>query len=217
VPTGLVAMGGDCTGDGWAPHFSRRELSCRAAARTLFTMNEFTIHTPESAPVGSRDTLAQLEQNVGFIPNLAATIAGSPVALGGFVGMQSALRGSSLTPAEREIVGIAVSRENGSPYSMAAHSTFAERVGLAPDEIAALRDGGTLADARHEALHAFTVELLRSRGRLAAGDLLAAGYTPEQVLEVVTQVAYTTMANFTAGVAGTPVDAAFEGYAWAAA
>ena len=33
----------------------------------------------------------------------------------------------------------------------------------------------------------------------------------------MTQVAYTTMANFAAGVAGTPVDAAFEGYAWAAA
>jgi hypothetical protein len=27
----------------------------------------------------------------------------------------------------------------------------------------------------------------------------------------------TTMANFAAGVAETPVDAAFEGYAWAAA
>jgi AhpD family alkylhydroperoxidase len=217
VPTGLVAMGGDCTGGGWARHFSRRELSCGAAAGTLFAMNEFTIHTPESSPAGSRDTLTQLEQNVGFIPNLAATIAGSPVALEGFVSMQSALRGSSLTPAEREIVGIAVSRENGSAYSMAAHSTFAERVGLAPEEIAALRDGGTLADARHEALHAFTVELLRSRGQVAAADLLVAGYTPEQVLEVVTQVAYTSMANFAAGVADTPVDAAFEGYAWAAA
>jgi AhpD family alkylhydroperoxidase len=180
-------------------------------------MSTFTIHTPESAPDGSREALGALEQNIGFIPNLAATIGGSPVALEGFVGMQSALRRSSLTPAEREIVGIAVSRENGSHYSMAAHSTFAERAGLAPDEIAALRDGGTLADPRHEALHAFTVELLRSRGRVAAGDLLAAGYTPEQILEVVTQVAYTTMANFAAGVTDTPVDAAFEGYAWAAA
>ena len=118
--------------------------------------------------------------------------------------MQSALRRSALTPAEREIVGITVSRENGSAYSMAAHSTFAERAGLAPEEIAALRDGGTLADARHEALHAFTVELLHSHGQVAADDLLAAGYTAEQALEVVTQVAYTTMANFAAGVAGHP-------------
>ena len=52
---------------------------------------------------------------------------------------------------------------------------------------------------------------------MAADDLLAAGYTAEQALEVVTRVAYTTIANPAAGVAGTPVDAAFEGYAWAAA
>ena len=45
-------------------------------------MNDFTIHTAASAPDGSRDALAALEQNIGFIPNLAATIAGSPVAIG---------------------------------------------------------------------------------------------------------------------------------------
>jgi AhpD family alkylhydroperoxidase len=180
-------------------------------------MSTFTIHTAESAPEGSREALGMLEQNVGFIPNLAGTIAGSPVALAGFVAMQSGLRRSSLTPAEREIVGITVSRENGSAYSMAAHSAFAERAGLEADEIAALRAGGTLAEPRQEALHSFTLELLRSHGHAPAEDLLAAGYTAEQALEVVTQVAYTTMANFAAGVAGTPVDAAFEAHAWAAA
>ena len=54
-------------------------------------MSEFTIHTADSAPEGSREALEALEQNVGFIPNLAATIGGSPVALQGFVAMQSAL------------------------------------------------------------------------------------------------------------------------------
>jgi AhpD family alkylhydroperoxidase len=180
-------------------------------------MSTFTIHTPDSAPEGSREALGALEQNVGFIPNLAGTIGGSPVALEGFVAMQSALRRSGISAAEREIVGITVSRENGSAYSMAAHSSFAERVGLPPEEIAALRDGGTLADPRHESLHVFTMELVRGHGRVSADELLAAGYTAENVLEVVTQVAYTTMANFAAGVADTPVDAAFESYAWAAA
>jgi AhpD family alkylhydroperoxidase len=180
-------------------------------------MSTFTIHTPESAPEESREALGALEQNIGFVPNLAATIGGSPVALTAFVAMQSGLRRSSLTAAEREIVGITVSRENGSPYSMAAHSAFAERAGLGAAETSALRDGGVLSDARHEALHSFTAELLRSHGHVAADDLLAAGYTTEQALEILTQVAYTTMANFAAGVAATPVDAAFEGYAWVAA
>ena len=35
----------------------------------------FTIHE------GSRETLANVERNIGFIPNLAAAIAASPTAL----------------------------------------------------------------------------------------------------------------------------------------
>ena len=54
----------------------------------------FTVHTATTAPADARETLAALERNIGFIPNLAAAIAGSPAALAGFVGMQSALRGS---------------------------------------------------------------------------------------------------------------------------
>jgi alkylhydroperoxidase family enzyme len=194
-------------------------LSCRARRRTLSGMDNFTIHTPESAPEASREALDRLRTNVGFIPNLAATIAGSPTALQGFVAMQSSLRGSDLAPAEREIVGLTVSRENASPYSMAAHSTFAERVGLASEELAALRAGERLTDPRLESLHVFTAELLASRGHVSAeqlAELLAADYSPENVLEVVTQVVYTTMANLVANIAATPVDAAFEAHAWAA-
>ena len=80
----------------------------------------FTVHTAQSAPEGSREALAALERNIGFIPNLAATIAGSPAALQAFGAMQTALRGSTLSALEREVVGLAVSHENASRYSMAA-------------------------------------------------------------------------------------------------
>ena len=77
---------------------------------------------PAVRPRGSREALAALERNIGFIPNLAGTIAGSPTALQGFVALQTALRGSRLTALEREVVGITVSRFNDAPYSLAAHS-----------------------------------------------------------------------------------------------
>ena len=50
----------------------------------------FTIHTLQSAPEASQDALRGLERNIGFIPNLAAAIAGSPTAIGAFVGLQTA-------------------------------------------------------------------------------------------------------------------------------
>jgi uncharacterized peroxidase-related enzyme len=183
-------------------------------------MSEFMIHTVESAPEASKDALAELEQNVGFIPNLAATLAGSPVALRSFASVQSNLRNSSLTPVEREVVGLAVSYWNSSEYSMAAHSTFANAQGAPAEAILALRSGEEAPDERLEALRVFTTELLHDRGhvsRQALAAFLQAGYSTENVLEVITQTACTTLANLVANVAETPVDGAFEPQAWTAA
>ena len=181
-------------------------------------MSEFTIHTTESVPERSRDALVDLERNVGFIPNLAATIAESPTALQGFVAMQSSLRGTSvLTAVEREVVGITVSYANSCPYSMAAHSTFAGAAGASPEVLAALRSGTELPNARLQALHAFTDRLLNSKGHISEDELAAfleAGYSRENALEVITQLAFTTLANLAANVAATPVDPAFEAQAW---
>jgi uncharacterized peroxidase-related enzyme len=181
-------------------------------------MSEFTIHTKSSAPQASREELAALERNIGFIPNLAATIAGSPTALAGFVAMQSALRGTSrLTGVEREVVGLTVSYANRCAYSMAAHSAFAHGAGASAPVVEALRSGGELPDARLQALAVFTRDLLEAGGHVSESRLAAfldAGFTRENALEAITQVAYTTMANLVANVADTPVDAAFESQAW---
>lgn len=183
-------------------------------------MSHFTVFATETAPDGSRDALSALERNIGFVPNLAATIAGSPVALQGFVAMQTALRATRLSALEREVVGLTVSHDNASPYSMAAHSTFAAGAGGDEEVVEALRAGEPLPDSRLEALHAFALAVLSGRGHLdddALGAFLAAGYSPEDALEAITQIAYTTMANLVANVAGTPVDAAFAPRAWDAA
>jgi hypothetical protein len=60
----------------------------------------FTIHTAESAPAGSKEPLALLEQRIGFLPNLAGTMAGSPTLIGSFVGLQRRLQASTLTGLE---------------------------------------------------------------------------------------------------------------------
>jgi len=159
----------------------------------------FTIHD------GSRETLEQLERNVGFIPNLAASIAASPTAITGFVGLQTALRSSTLSGVEREVVGVTVSRFNDCAYSLAAHAKFARMQGGDEAVVAALVAGEPLADERLEALRTFTLALLDERGHTDTG-----GLSPEEALEVIAQVAYTTLANYAADVSGAPIDAAFS-------
>ena len=159
----------------------------------------FTIHD------GSRETLAQLERNIGFVPNLAAAIGTSPTAIAGFVGMQTALRSSTLSGLEREVVGVTVSRFNDCAYSLAAHSKFALKQGGDEATVAALVAGEPLADERLEALRAYTLSLLSERGHVS--DL--GGLNAEEALEVIAQVAYTTLANYAADVSGASIDAAF--------
>ncbi|GAA2205501.1 carboxymuconolactone decarboxylase family protein [Nonomuraea monospora] len=181
-------------------------------------MTVFTVHSVESAPEASRQPLGELRQRVGFVPNLAGNIAGSPVAIDAFNQLQRALRQSTLTAAEREVVGIAVSVANRCPWSVAAHTAFAERAGLAPEVIEALRAGkDELPDERASALAAFTRAVLRTGGLVGRRELdavLGAGYSQVQVLEVITQAAFTSMANWVASVTGTPLDAALASKAW---
>jgi AhpD family alkylhydroperoxidase len=165
----------------------------------------FTIHTEESAPERSREALSGIRKRIGFIPNLAATIAGSPVALAGFGSLQETLRASTLSALEREVVGVTVSVANAAPYSIAAHSTFAAAAGASSAVVAALRAGAPLEDERLEAVRRFTEALLREDGR-ADG----AGLSAEEQLEVVSQVAYTTFANLAANLAEVPIDDAFS-------
>jgi len=180
-------------------------------------MSDFTVHSPETAPDGSRAALTELRERIGFVPNLAGMIGGAPAAIASFNAQQAALRETALTGAEREVVGITVSLANSCPYSMAAHSTFASRFGLPPDVVEALRGDKEIADPRLHALREFTRSLLRERGHVDASSLEAmrrAGFGPDQILEVVTQASYTTMANWVANVADTPVDPPFQPMVW---
>ncbi|MEV4176496.1 carboxymuconolactone decarboxylase family protein [Nonomuraea sp. NPDC049709] len=181
-------------------------------------MTVFTVHSVDSAPQPSRQPLDELRQRVGFVPNLAGAMAVAPVAIDGFNQLQRALRQTTLTGAEREVVGLAVSVANRCPYSVAAHSAFAGREGAAPEVIEALRAGkDDLPEERAAALATFTRALLRTGGHVGQDvidALLGAGCTRAQVLEVITQAAYTIMANWVANVTGTPLDAALAGKAW---
>jgi alkylhydroperoxidase family enzyme len=145
-------------------------------------------------PEGSRETLAALERNIGFIPNLAAAIAASPTAISGFVGLQSALRTSRLSGLEREVAGITVSRLNDCAYSLQGGSDAL---------IAALRAGEPLDDERLEAIRAFAEALVNNHGKATTT------LDDEEAMEVVAQVGYTTFANYAADVSGAAIDPAF--------
>lgn len=177
----------------------------------------FPVHTVATAPEGSRPLLEAARQSYGFVPNLFGVLAESPAALGAYVGIAGALERARLTPAEQQIIAIAVSAENGCTYCVAAHSTVAHMVKAPAAAVDAVRKQLPVPDAKLEALRRFAVAVVRSRGRVGDGELQAfqhAGYDRGHVLDVLALVALKTLSNYVNHIADTPLDAAFLPQRW---
>lgn len=180
-------------------------------------MSDFPIHTVDSAPETSRPILRALAQQVGFVPNLAATMATSPTLLESFTSVRSTLGGGSLKGPERETIALVVSQENRCTYCMAAHSAFATMVGTPKDDIEALRRGESPTDPRLRAAANFARRVVRARGVVQGSDLesfLDAGFNRAQALEVVAVIGMTSLANWTHSVTDVVLDDDFETHRW---
>lgn len=179
-------------------------------------MPEFKVHTVESAPPASATLLQGLKEQVGFVPNLAATMAESPILLEAFLGLRGVAGRSSLDPVAREILAIAVAGETGCSYCVAAHSTFALMNGAAPAVVEAVRSGAAPADARLEALAAFARAVVRREDRVRerAQELQKAGLTSAEVLDALAIIAVPMLASSVFHVAGADLDGAFQPQAW---
>jgi len=176
-------------------------------------MTDFAIHTVDSAPEGARDTLRQVAAGYGFLPNLLGVMAEAPSLLKGYVALSKLFSETSLSSHQQQVVLLAVSRFNDCEYCLAAHGMAARRAGLAPQIVAELLDGRSLSDPDLEALRAFTVSVVESRGfpTLAETEsFLAAGYSRANILEVILGVGMKTLSNYTNHIAETPLDDVFR-------
>lgn len=168
------------------------------------------------APEASKKLLEAAGNKYGFVPNLLGTMAEAPALLKGYMTLAQAFDETSLSPAERQIVLLAASRENGCGYCVAAHSVIASMQKVPAAVVQAARAGGPVADQKLEALRAFAAAVAATRGRpdeAASKAFLAAGYERRHVLEVVLGVGLKTLSNYTNHAAGTRLDDAFRGAA----
>ena len=181
-------------------------------------MTHFTVHSLESAPAGSRPMLEGIKNTFGFVPNLYAAIAESPAALQGALAIGEAYSKSSLSPAEQQLVALAVSEVNGCQFCVAAHSLIAKHMAKAdPAHVAAVRNGEPLTDARLNALITFVRKVTEQRGLVAETDLAAflkAGYSKAQVMEVLLSVGMKTFNNYVAHITEIPLNDQLKAEAW---
>lgn len=166
-----------------------------------------------------RAVLDKALSQVGFIPNMYARMVHSPGMLNTYLDGYAAFREESgFTPPEQELIFLAISRENGCEYCMAAHSTLADmKSKLAPEVTDAIRAGTPIPDAKLAALATFTRIMVANRGLPNDAEVnafLAAGYTERQVLEIVLAIAVKTLSNYANHLFHTPLDTMFESRRW---
>lgn len=177
-----------------------------------------SVSTATEAPAASAALLEATQARMGFVPLMYRGMAGVPGVLSTYLhGYEQFRSGTTFTATEQEVVMLAVSVFHECSYCVAAHSTVADLHKVPTEVTDALRAGKPVEDRRLETLREFTTALLRTRGRPSAADLqafFAAGFTEQQVLEVVLAIAVKTLSNYTNHLLSTPVDAAFAARTW---
>ncbi|RSM44591.1 carboxymuconolactone decarboxylase family protein [Amycolatopsis balhimycina DSM 5908] len=183
-------------------------------------MTSYRIHTAATATEAVREPLEVLQGAFGFVPAAAGLMANSAALLNTFFAAFGYFRGTgTFGPAERQVLLLSNAVANGSEWAVAFHSLEALADGVEPDVVEALRRGEAPGDERMAALSAFTRSLIAGRGHIGEAEVTAfeaAGFTGEQVFEVVTGIAISVMTNYTANVARPPLEDAVAPYAWTA-
>lgn len=180
-------------------------------------MPNYSVHTIDSAPENSKTGLQQLQQAFGVVPNIAGAIANSPKLINALVGVFQQVHSSSLAEAEIQIVLLTDAVANSCAYAVAFHTALALQQGVGVEAVDAIRARQAPVDGRYAALFNLATNLIERRGHVSEEELdafLAAGFTKEQVLEVIAIVAASTITNYAGTIANPPLDDPFRQYAW---
>ena len=180
-------------------------------------MQSFPVHTIDSAPADSKESLQALQKAFGMIPNIAGAIATSPVLIGSLVGLFQRVHGGSFTEPQIQCVLLTDAVANASEWAVAFHTSLGLQAGLDAADVEAIRAGRAPNESKLAALSILARTLIEKRGHLddqTIDRFIAAGFGRDHLLEVIAIVAASTITNYTASIAKPPLEPAFQSHAW---
>lgn len=168
---------------------------------------QFAVPTRNDVSAQNQQFFDGLQKGLGFVPNLYATFALSNTALGDYLALQN--RKSSLRAKEREVINLVVSQVNSCEYCLSAHTAIGKMNGFTDDQILEIRTGKVSFDGKLNALATFTKDVTLNRGKtdgVSTDQLLAAGYTKENLVDILVVIGDKIISNFLFGVTNIPID-----------
>jgi AhpD family alkylhydroperoxidase len=170
-------------------------------------MTTINVPTRDEVSPANQAIFDKLKSSLGTVPNLFATMALSEHALGNYLALQNAR--SSITGKAREIVNLVVSQVNGCEYCLAAHTMIGKMNGLTSEQVLEVRGGHASFDAKFDALARLVKNMTINRGHpdeTLVDAFFAAGWTKENLVDVIVVIGDKFVTNFLHGTTHVPVD-----------
>ncbi len=154
------------------------------------------------------DLLNGVKKKLGSTPNIFQAMAAAPALFEGYLGLSNALGGGKLSGQVREQIALTVGEANQCDYCLAAHTVMGKGAGLSEDDALSARRASA-SDPKVDALLKFVRQVVVNRGNVpdtAIAGLKEAGWTDEEILEAVGNVALNLFTNYFNHIVDTPVD-----------
>lgn len=168
----------------------------------------FTAVDPAKTTPGNTEVFRAIQDAFGRVPNSFRVMANSEPFLAGYWGLDHTLAQGVLPHATRNEIALAVSEINRCPYCLSAFTAVGEAIGISADEMAQCRLAHS-DDPKIDAALKFAKAIVTERGAVSDQDFVRvreAGYSDEEIMEIVANVALITAANYINLVAQTEVD-----------
>lgn len=170
-------------------------------------MKTITVPTREEVSPSNQILFDNLKKNVGMVPNLYAAMANSENALATYLSFSTAK--SSLKAKEKETINLVVSQVNDCDYCNSAHTAIGKLNGFTDEQIIELRKGYATFDSKLDALVKFAKSVAENKGhadQTAINKFYAAGYTNENLVDVLLVVADKVFTNYLFALTNVPID-----------
>ncbi|MEE9439279.1 MAG: carboxymuconolactone decarboxylase family protein [Saprospiraceae bacterium] len=170
-------------------------------------MKNIAIPKRENVSESNQALFDNLEKAVGFVPNMFASFAHSPSALGDYLTLQN--RKTSLTNKEKEIINLIVSQLNGCNYCKSAHTAVGKMVGFTEEETIQIRKANITFNDKYNVLVQFTKAVVENKGYISEeikADYFNAGYTVENLVDTIMVIGDKIITNYLFAIVKVPID-----------
>ncbi|PWL28303.1 MAG: alkylhydroperoxidase [Fluviicola sp. XM-24bin1] len=172
------------------------------------TVTNISVPTKDQVNAESQAIFNQLESQLGFVPNMYATIGYSSDTLSNYLAFNGNAGKGTFSKREVEAIKLAVSDANECAYCKAAHTAMAKMNGFSDEEALKLRKA-SIEDEKLNVLATLAREVSENAGRVSEESrqrFFDAGYDEKALIDFVSVVIAVTFTNYVYGLTEIPVD-----------